>query len=366
MNILFLNSLSKSKWGGGEKWMVLAGAGLANRGHKVTIACISDSVIEKKAIEKGLHIFHFSIPADIAFWKIPPLKLFLKRNEIDVLVCCQNKDVKIGARVARKLGIKAIYARQGIQNLKNKKKYIRPFTQYIDGIITNTLSIKSIYENFGWFPDHFIHLIYNGVELPAEVDDIDLHSTYNLPDKCKIIFSAGRLDYQKGFDILIEVARLAKEQNLNWHILVAGEGKLMSELHALTIQKGVSEFINFIGFSNNIPALLKACDVFVLPSRYEGMPNALLEAMAMGKASVATNVNGAPELVEHGKSGFLVDPDDPEKIFKKLKELLTDKPIRVSMEKEALSRVKNNFTFDKMSDELEQLFKKQIATSAEY
>jgi glycosyltransferase involved in cell wall biosynthesis len=366
MNILFLNSLSKSKWGGGEKWMIFAGAGLANRGHKVTIACINNSVIEKKAVEKGLSTWHFSISAEIAFWKAGVLKSFLKSQKVDVLICCQNKDVKIGARAARQLGIKAIYARQGIQNLKNKKKYIRPFTQYIDGIITNTLSIKNIYDNFGWFPDHFIHVIYNGVELPSEVDDIDLHSSYQIPDKCKVIFSAGRLDYQKGFDLLIEVAALAKEQNLNWQLLIAGEGKLKSELNAMASQKGVSEFIKFIGFSNNIPALLKACDVFVLPSRYEGMPNALLEAMAMGKASVATNVNGASELVEDGTSGFLVDSENTGQIFAKLKELLSNETLRLSMGNEALLRVKNNFTFDKMTDDLEQLLKKQILISDDY
>ncbi len=353
MNILFLNSLGKSKWGGGEKWMLLAGKGLADRGHN---SCAPGSVIEEKSKEKGLNIFHFSISADIAFWKTGALKSFLKKQNIDVLVCCQNKDVKIGARAARQLGIKAIYARQGIQNLKDKKKYIRPFTQYVDGIITNTLSIKNIYEKFGWFPENFIHVIYNGVELPIKVDDVNLHSSYQMPDKCNVIFSAGRLDYQKGFGLLIAVAVLAKEQNLNWQILIAGDGKLKSELNAMASQKGVSEFIKFIGFSNNIPALLKACDVFVLPSRYEGMPNALLEAMAMEKASVVTNVNGASELVEDGKSGFLVDPDNADPIFKKLEELLSNEPLRLSMGKEALSRVKNNFTHEKLTDNLEKLF----------
>jgi len=364
MNILFLNSLGKTKWGGGEKWMVKAGEGLKSRGHQVFVACLPNSVIEEKSLQKGLDIFHYSIIADIAFWQMPPLKKFLKNHTIDVLICCQNKDVKIGARAARQVGIKAIFARQGIQNLNNKKKYIVPFTQYIDGIITNTLSIKKIYEAFGWFPENFIHVIYNGVETNIDKKPLNLHDTYQLPAGSKTIFSAGRLDYQKGFDLLIEVAALAKAKNLDWQFIIAGEGKIKKELIDLADKKGVTDSIHFIGFTNEVYTLLKAADVFVLPSRYEGMPNALLEAMAAGKASVATSVNGAPELVEDGISGFLVDSENADQLFDKLSELLLNDKLRTSMESKALQRVKDHFTFDKTTDNLELLINQQIKANS--
>ena len=360
MNILFLNSLSKSKWGGGEKWMILAGKGLANRGHHVTIACQKESVIEQKSIESGLHIYHFVIPADIAFWKKAPLKSFLIAHKIDIMVCCQNKDVKIGALAAREVEISAVFARQGIQNLTNKKKYIKPFTQFIDGIITNTNSIQKIYQDFGWFPNNFIHVIYNGVLIHENVNDIDLHDNLKLSVGSKIIFSSGRLDHQKGFDLLIDVAVKAKKNALNWKFVVAGEGKLKSELVSMAAKNSVSDMIHFIGFSNEIPGLLKASDIFVLPSRYEGMPNALLEAMAAGKANVATNVNGAPELVEDGITGFLVKPDNADQLFDKLHELITNEKLRKTMESKAKERVKNHFTIEKMIDNLENLFYNQI------
>ncbi len=363
MNILFLNSLGKSKWGGGEKWMVSAGGGLKGHGHRAIIACLPGSVIEQKAKAKELEIFHFSIPADIAFWKIPPLKSFLKKNDINVLICCQNKDVKIGARAARQVRVKAIFARQGIQNLKNKKKYIIPFTKYIDGIITNTSSIKKIYEGFGWFPNDFIHVVYNGVNLPESPSSIDVHQIYNLDKESKIIFSAGRLDHQKGFDLLIDVAVKAKQQSKNWNILIAGVGKLKKELMASAVRNEVSDIIHFIGFSDQITSLLASADVFVLPSRYEGMPNALLEAMAMSLASVATAVNGAPELVKDGDSGFLVASENVTQLFDKLSELLSNDELRKSMGIKAKLRVKEYFTIPTMIDNLETLFNKQIEIS---
>ena len=363
MNILFLNSLGKSKWGGGEKWMVLAGKGLTNRGHHVTIACRPDSTIEQKSMEKGLNVFHFVIPSDIAFWKMVALKTLLSKSRIDVLICCQNKDVKIGARAARSLGIKAIFARQGIQNLTNKKKYIKPFTHYIDGIITNANSIKKTYENFGWFPDDFIHVVYNGVELPVNTPIMDLHEEYELAQKSQTIFSAGRLDHQKGFDLLIKVALKAKQQQLNWQFVIAGNGKLKNELTSMVKKSGVTDMVHFIGFSDQVPSLVKSADVFVLPSRYEGMPNAVLEAMSMGKACVATSVNGAPELVEDGISGFLVASENVDQLFEKLKIILADEKLRMSMGLKARERVQSHFTIENMIDNLEKLFKNQIEKS---
>ena len=73
MNILFLDSLKKSKWGGGEKWMILSGIGLSSRGHHVIVACQENSLIEQKTRDAGLEVLHFSIPMDIAIWKIPIL-----------------------------------------------------------------------------------------------------------------------------------------------------------------------------------------------------------------------------------------------------------------------------------------------------
>lgn len=110
-------------------------------------------------------------------------------------------------------------------------------------------------------------------------------------------------------------------------------------------------------------SLLVSADIFVLPSRYEGMPNVLLEAMAMKKASVATAVNGAPELVENGVSGLLVESENVSQLYDKIAELLSNETLRGSMEIKAKLRVKEYFTIPTMIDKLESLFYKQIEVS---
>ena len=340
--------------------MIKAGKGLMGSGHRVTIACLPDSVIEKRALEASLATWSFTIPVDIALWKIPVIQKYLKKNQVDVLICCQNKDVRIGGRAAKKAGTKAIFARQGIQNLTNKNKYIKPFTKYIDGIITNTKSIKEIYEGFGWFPEDFIHVVYNGVEVNEHKNKIDLYKKYNLPKNSQIIFSAGRLDEQKGFDLLIKVAAKARESDLDWQILVAGEGKYREALEEQAENENVADRFHLIGFEKDIASLNSSCDIFVLPSRYEGMPNALLEAMAVGKANVATAVNGAPELVIDGKTGYLVESENVEQIFEKTRAILEDDKLRASMGKASLERVKKDFSMSALNSNLEMLFKSQL------
>jgi glycosyltransferase involved in cell wall biosynthesis len=282
--------------------------------------------------------------------------LFLLNRNIDVLICCQNKDVKIGAKAAREVGIKAIFARQGIQNLSNKRKYIRPFTEYIDGIITNKNSIKKNYESFGWFPPGFIHVVYNGVNVPGTVREFDLHEKYALPPGSRVIATAGRLDHQKGFDLLIKVAQMAKVQKRNWQFIIAGQGKLKNALHAMAERLGVDDMVHLIGFSHDVYSLIKSSDVFVLPSRYEGMPNALLEAMALGKANVATAVNGAAELVIDGVTGFLVEPEETQRMFEKMDLILNNDTLRNSMGRKSKERVEKYFTNEKMVEHLERIF----------
>lgn len=360
MNILFLNSLGKHKWGGGEKWMVNAGKGLLTKGHRVIVACLPGSLIEQKSKVAGLETWAFGIPVDIAIWKIPVLEKFLKTTGIDAMICCQNRDVRIGARAARRAGIKAIFARQGVQNLSNRKKYIKPFTQYIDGIITNTDSIKHTYESYGWFPGNFIHVIYNGVEFDHATETSDLRKQFQIPENAPIIFSAGRLDRQKGFDLLIEVAAMARQNKQNWHFIVAGEGKQKNSLLTQARELGVAGSFHLAGFTNKVTGMIRESDVFVLPSRYEGMPNALLEAMACGKANIATNVNGAPELVKNGVTGFLVETENPVMIYEKLCEVINDDALRQHMGVMAYRHVKENFTYDKMTNNLEKLLLNQL------
>lgn len=362
MKILFLNSFPQ--WGGDEKWTLNCLNFLRERGHEVFLACLPDSPLQERAQNMDLEVFPFRLKTDTAFWKIPALQRFLREKEIEVFLGVQNRDVKIGALSARLGGIPAIFSRQGLNIMKKKIDHRIPFTRFIDGIITNAQAIKDQYLGYGWFQDdNFIKVIYDGMEPLPAIETIDIRETLHLPPQSNVLFSAGRLTFQKGYDLLIQAARMAKDKGFDWQFVIAGEGKLKDELVGQSQQLKVDDIVHFIGFRTDITALMKAADLFVLPSRSEGMPNVLREAMAMGRACVAAAVNGVPELIEHEKSGLLTEKENVTQLFEGIQRLLDDKPLRTYIEKNAHQRVTKHFTMERMIDKLEAAFSEQLVKS---
>lgn len=358
MNIVLLNTFPV--WGGDEKWTINLGKGLKDRGHVVVISSEPGSATEQKAMEAGLRIFPFHIGPDIAFWKIRPFQKFLKDNEINVVLCVQNRDVKIGGLAARLAGVPAIFSRQGLDIIKRKLDHKFVFTRFIDGIITNTNSIKELYDGYGWFPKDFVKVVYDGVSVPEKVEEIDLHTKFDLIPNSKVIIGTGRLVEQKRFDLLIETARIAKDQKQPWSFLVAGEGELRPKLESKAADLGVGNMVKFIGFHEDAFSLMNSSDLFVLTSDSEGMSNALREAMAIGLPCIATDVFGVEELFESERCGIKIPKGNPQAIFEATKRILSEPTLRKEITENAKEHIQNSFSMDQMIDKIESLFENQL------
>lgn len=133
----------------------------------------------------------------------------------------------------------------------------------------------------------------------------------------------GNLDRAaKGVDVLLQA--LARCTHANLRVGIAGGGRLLPELRALRDRLGLPQTVEFLGAVSNVPELLAASRALVLPSRWEGLPMAMLEAMERGLPVVATAVGGIPELVESGVNGILVPPDEPTKLAAAIDRVLGD------------------------------------------
>ena len=348
-------------WGGCERWSVQVGRLLKERGHQIVISSRPGSITEQRAIENGLDIFAFDLHADIYFWKIPRLVKYLKKNEIDVFVGVQTRDVKIGALAARIAKVPLVFARNGLDIVKRKLYHKIAYTKYIDGITTNTFALKDIYMSYGYFKEDFIHPIHDGFEFLGEVEDVDLKKTFDLPKDSKVMVGVGRVAHQKGFDILIEVAKMAKDQNKNWRFLVMGSGPLEEKLISLTHTLQVNDYIKFIGFRKDVLPIMKAADLFVLSSRAESMTNVLREAMSVETACVTTDVMGVRgELIEHEEHGYIVEPENPKAIYDAINYVLSKPELKAKMEKNGLQKVESSFPVEGMIDKIEKLFQDQL------
>lgn len=350
MNILFINSIAKHKFGGGEKWMIKAAKGLTDAGHAVTLASKKDSEILRFAGNAGVKTKVISIHSDISPLTTLRVARFLKQEKIDVLICNLNKDVRVAGLAARLAKTPLVIARHGMLLCGRKWKHKLTLTRLTDGIITNSETIKKAYEDYGWFKPDFVKVLYNGIEDKSSVVAHDFKPEFG--DK-KVVFSAGRLAEQKGFTYLLEAAAILARKRSDLVFVIAGKGSLETRLKKQATTLGIENAVRFLGFVDNVDPYVKGCDLFVLASLFEGMPNAVMEAMALRKAVIATDVNGARELMVDGKTGIIIPPRNPQALASAIDSLIDDDARRTEYGKTGYARVTEHFTIPIMVKNLE-------------
>lgn len=350
MNILFINSIDKNTLGGGERWMIKAARGLLDKGHTVAVASKAGSRTIEEADKVLIPTVVLPIHSDISPLATFNIYRYLYKSRTDVLVCNLNKDIRVAGLAGRLAGTPLILQRQGFGLCENKWKYKAALTYLTDGIITNTQSIKRQLLEYGWFDDGFIKVIYNGIDRKVPVPPFDFASF--APGK-KIVFSAGRLAPEKGFDCLIAAAGLLRSHRNDFAIVIAGEGDLDAPLKGLVHQENLEDVVRFIGYVDPIDPYIAGCDIFALSSYKEGMPNAVMEAMALSRPVVATSVDGISELMVDNETGLIVPPKDAPSLALALEKLLDSPELGRRFADAGKSRVENAFSTSLMIDNLE-------------
>ncbi len=365
MTILFINSIGKNKWGGGEKWIVNTAYGLQALGHKVIVGGRPNSVLIKNAQEKGLDTMHINYRSDFSLFSSLRLTKYINENNVSVIVASLNRDVRIAGFAALLSENKTkVIGRQGVQLITKKWKYKFTFKKLSHGILTNSQSLKNIYDGYNWWDDSFVKVIYNGISQTDTCQQpFDYSKICHLNPHTKVVLSAGRLDKQKGFAYLIQAAKIAKDNNDDIKFFIAGTGKQFKYLSKLIADNRLEQNIFLLGFVENIHTLFEGADIFVLPSLYEGMPNVLLESMLEMVPVVTTPVNGAVELIEESKTGFFIPIKDANAIYQKIKFVINNPQVAATIAAQAKDTVLNKFSLDRSVNHVEaylqQILKEQ-------
>lgn len=175
----------------------------------------------------------------------------------------------------------------------------------------------------------------------------------------QVVVCTSRLCYQKGIDVLLQAWRLVSEQSLSpVRLLIAGGGPIQSQLERMTEALGIADSVEFAGEQRDIVAQLHRGTIGVLPSRWEGMPNALLEAMACGLPCVATRVSGSEDIIQSGVNGLLVEPEDYQGLAQALLTLLNNPELARHYGQAARATVEARYSLDRVLDSLIALYHK--------
>lgn len=161
-----------------------------------------------------------------------------------------------------------------------------------------------------------------------------------------VVGTTGRLTHQKAHDVLIQAHQLVRAVVPSARLRIAGhdEGGLATRYRALANSLGTGDFVEVLGYVDDVATFLDELDVFVLPSRWEGFGLVLLEAMAAQRPIVATRVGPIPEILMHGETALLVDPEDPETLAEAIALLLTDRPLARRLASRASDDLERRFT----------------------
>jgi glycosyltransferase involved in cell wall biosynthesis len=209
-------------------------------------------------------------------------------------------------------------------------------------------------------PPNHVLTIYNGLDAAAfdvsDADGLRIRRSFEIPPPAPLVGSVGRLHVQKDFHTLLTAMTYVRKCLPDVRLLIVGDGDLRDALEDRARAFGLAESVTFAGHRDDIPQILAALDVFTLPSRWEGLPNAVLEAMAAGLPVVATHVGGVPELVVDAETGLLVPPQDPAALSRALLTLLENSDLRREMGRAGRDRVRACFSIDRMVQDTAQLY----------
>ena len=213
-------------------------------------------------------------------------------------------------------------------------------------------------------PRSRLTVIPNGVEVErygASIDRGVVRSSIGVPADAPMAIVVAKLMTQKGHVVLLDALHGVHEQFPQLRTVLVGEGELRGELEAQVQRERLGGQVVFLGDRADIPALLAASDVFVLPSLWEGLPMALLEAMASGLPVIASAVSGTRQVVEPGRSGVLVPPGDPDALSQAITRVLGDPAFAARLGAAARVRVEDCYSARAQAQRHVQLYRTRLS-----
>jgi glycosyltransferase involved in cell wall biosynthesis len=220
-------------------------------------------------------------------------------------------------------------------------------------------------------PPHFISVLHNGIDTeewaPCPTRPT-LREELGLPQAVPVLGYVGRIMPEKDLDTWLRAAAVVGQRYPEAQFVLVGEGRdasTLTQLQQLATDLGIGTRVHFPGYRSSLLPVYAAFDLFILTSRREGLPNSILEAMALGVPVVTTDVAGTKELVVHGQTGFVLPQGDVQGIAQAMLTLLDDTQLRQSMGLAGRRRVEQEFSFTGRLQRIEALYARLLGTAPE-
>lgn len=378
-----LQIITLSEWGGAQRVVFDLADNLNKDDFQVEVACQPGGLLVEKLRARNIKVFEISnLKRELSF--VDDIKAFftlkklIKKEKYDIVHCHSAKAGILGRWAARSAGVKNIYYTVHSWSFYNKEEYglmekvfvllekfVSRFTTKIV-CVAEKVKIDGLKRKIAK-PEKFL-VIKNGIDFNVENKRDELRAGYGIEPTDIVFGMVARLAYPKDPILFLQIAKGITKEVENAKFVLVGDGPLMQDCRnfvetpafaeATADKRILQENILLLGEKMPLEAreLFFAFDVFVLLSKFEGMPITVLEAMFAGLPIIASNVGGIGELIEKGKGGFLVDNKNFGEIKSQLNWLIKNPQQRNQMGEYNFQKAKTNFTLQKMVNQYESLY----------
>ncbi|GMA15460.1 glycosyltransferase family 1 protein (plasmid) [Deinococcus metallilatus] len=317
-----------------------------------------------RAAALGLEVLPLDARGERPDWL--PLRDWLRRHRVAVF----HGHAGVGWEghsalwAAREAGVPAILRTEHLPDvitLPRERESHRRAVAAVDRLICVSEAARQSFLAAG-FPADKLRVVHNGIapHLGA-ADRPGVRARLGLPPDAQLVLTVARFSKQKGHRFLLEAVPAVLGRCPRAHFVWAGTGPLLGRLRARVARLGLARRVHLVGQRDDIPDLMAAADVFVLPSLFEGLPLAVLEAMAAGLPVIGTDVCGTGEAVQDGFSGWLVPPADPAALARALLEALTRPDLAAQRAAAGRARFGHEFSAGRMAAETARLYEEVLA-----
>lgn len=364
--IRVLECIRQGQIGGGESHLLSLVENLdKNRFEPIVLSFTPGPMVDqlqKMGIET--HVIHTTKPFNIFIWK--KVKQFIRDKKVDLVHAHGTRANSNVLWASKSLGIPVIYTVHGWSFHPDQKGFVRTLRikgeQYLVTRTALNISVSASNQQSGKdvIPAFESVVVNNGIDQqkfnPANQYK-NIRHEFNIPENKLLLLFIARFTLHKQPLTLIKAFTKAVKENPALHLLMVGDGDQKEEAVQLIEQAGISQHVTLEKFRQDVPHILASADVFILPSLWEGLPIGLLEAMSMGKAIIASNVDGTREIIEHGVNGWLVQTDNLiDNTANAILELSKNDEMRLTFQQNAKSTVAKRFNAATMTRHIEDLY----------
>ncbi len=354
--ITVLHTESSKGWGGQEVRTFRESVGLTRLGVRIIILCQPGSVLGEKAEAAGIEVKTCVMKKSYDVFAVKRIMKLIKDENIDIVNTHSGRDTLLAGVAGRLSGRKPAVVRTRHLALPITSKFTYNYLAH--KIVTVSEYVRNYLISEG-VPASKVTAVHTCVDLDSFNPDSaneSLRKELGLNAEIPLVGMVAILRKKKGHHILLEAIPDVLKEIPETVFVLAGNGPQEANIISMLKEFGLGDKVFMLGLRNDVPDILKSIDVFVLPTLQEALGTSFIEAMAMGKPVIGTDVGGVGELIADGENGYLVKPDSPSDLAKALIKVLQSDDRGRMMGIKGRDIALQKFSADKMCEDMYKIY----------